>query len=271
MLRCLRPEFLLALLVLPFTAEAQFYGKDTYEVSTAQQFVEALGSDRTIVIATNRLVLSEAEPKPAKQVRWSQAKDGHGLTISGVKNLRILGPEKAKAEIVTRADTFVLAFEKCFNVDLRRLTIRHDRRSGQCTSAILGFVSSTNILLRSSELSGCGTEGMTLSRVAKLEVRDTVVRDCSIGIMSVQHSLNVLFKRCQFLKNGRLYGIDFRNTYDAQFEECEFTGNRSDNEFIAAALSAKLLVTGGSWTDNKYRQLTSSKAAVAIKAVKGLK
>lgn len=270
-MRCLHCTIFIALLVLPFAASGQFYGKETYEVSNAQQFVAALGSDRTIQIVTGRIVLSDAMPKKSKHVVWSAGKDGRGLTVFGVKNLRILGPEKTRAEVVTQADTFALAFEKCLNVDLRRLTIRHDRGESKCTSAILGFVSCTNTLLRSLELSGCGTEGLTLNRVARFEARDTVVRDCSIGIMSVQQALNVSFKRCQFLNNGKLYGMDFRNSYDVQFEDCKFEGNRSDNEFIAAALSGKLLVTGGSWTDNKYRQLASSKAAIQIKSVKGLK
>ena len=270
MLRALKQVWVaICVFVIP-TCPAQFFGKDTFEVSTPDEFVRAIGSQRTIRIVTNRLSITNTSLTDTPHTRWHDAKGGRGLTIHGVKNLRILGIEKERSELSTRSDAFVLAFEKCFNVDLRHLSIRHERPAGDCKSAILGFNSCTNILIRSSGLHGCGTEGLTVSRVARFEVRDTTIRDCSIGIMSVQHSKNVLFKRCAFRNNGKLYGMDFRDTYDARFEDCEFVGNHSDNEFISAAISAKVVVSGGTWTTNRFQTLTANPAAVKFESVAGL-
>ncbi len=266
---CLPGFFAVFLMGTP-KAGAQFFGKETFEVATAEGFLKAIGSDRTIQLAPGVITLSDVPPLKHANLRWDKVNGGFSITIVGVKNLRVLGTQTTKSELVTRNDAFVLAFEKCRNVDLRQLLIRHDRADGKCTSAILGFVSCTNTMLRSCQLSGCGTEGLTLSRVDRFEVRDSTIRDGTVGIMSVQHSANVCFKKCRFEDNGKLYGIDVQKSYAVLFENSEFRNNNVQGDLLAATDSGKVAVAGGQLSGNRYRRLRNSEAAITITRLGGL-
>jgi hypothetical protein len=247
-------------------AQAQFFGKEVFEVGNAEQLLKAVGSDRTIRLAATAFTLSDVSRQKHAHVHW----DGKAITIHGVKNLRVLGATGEKSEIVTRDDSFVLAFEKCRNVDLRHLSFRHERPAGKCTSAVLGFVSCTNTLLRSCQISGCGTEGLTLSRVDRFEMRDSTIRDGTVGIMSVQHSANVLFQKCRFENNGKVYGVDIQKSYSVLFEDSAFRNNTVQGDLLAAAGSAKIAMTGGELTGNRYRRLRNRETAITIDKVGGL-
>jgi len=242
---------------------AQFYGKDRFEVATAAQFLEAIGSDRTLVVAPTVLTLSDLTGKAHRHLRWN----GQSATIVGVKNLRIIGApdgESRRSQLVTRDDAFVLAFENCRNVEVRGLTFRHVRPDNQCTSAILAFVACTNTLLHACELTGCGTEGLTLSRVDRFQGRDLRISDCTAGIMSIQHSRNLIFLNSRFEGNGPVYGVDIRESYAIEFNDCVFAANRIDGDLLAASGSGKIIVRGGELTGNRFRRLRNNPTGIRL-------
>lgn len=253
-------------LILAGETRAQFFGKEVYHVTSAEEFVEAIGSDRTIRIASTNLILSDVGPRPHRNIRW----EDQAMTVHGVKNLRVLGVTEGSSELVVQNDSFVLAFENCRNLDLHNLTIGHERSGGKCSSAVLGFSSCTNILLTSCELYGCGTEGLTLSRVARFEVRSSTIRDCTLGIMSIQHAKNVVFKKCLFLRNGKLYGIEVRHSYDVLITDGIFRGNQVEGDLFEATASGKVVVRGGVLLGNRYRRLRNSSSAIQIEKLAGL-
>ena len=247
-------------------SHAQFYGKERFEVASADQFLAAVGSDRTIVITPPVLTLSGIADKKHPNIR----RDGEAITIIGVKNLRVQSGQAGPSEIVALSDGFVLAFEKCQNFELRNLTFRHERPDGKCTSAVLGFVSCTNTLVRACQLTGCGTEGLTLSRVDRFQGRDLTIRNCTMGILSVQHSRNLIFRESRFERNGKLYGIDIQKSYGIELNNCIFADNRIDGDLIAATDSGKITVSAGELTGNRYRRLRNDETAIRISDLKGL-
>ena len=77
-----------------------------YTVSTPDEFIDAIGSDRTIHVSGGTLDLSTArsygKDTGNDKCAWEEEFDGYQLVIHDVKNLTITGDGKAATEIATQ-------------------------------------------------------------------------------------------------------------------------------------------------------------------------
>jgi len=214
--------------------------KDEIAVTTMEEFLDALGSNRTIRLDAEILV-SEAEIsysglarwEGSDLFRWENVYDGWELTIQGVKDLTIrCGP---KGSLTTKPRySFVLCFEGCEGVTLEGLTVGHTV-GGVCAGGVLRFTGCKDVKIKDCDLYGCGTEGLLLEDVDGLSMEGGSIYECTSDIMTVSDSKNLAFKGCAFRDNGRDTLVQLSNVEGMLFEGCLFENNGDEMSAVFGA------------------------------------
>ena len=171
-----------------------------------------------------------------KYVYFRECYDGYELVISGVDDLTIYSDIEDEVEIqVEPRYAVVLNFDACTNIYLKHLIVGHTEEEAYCTGAVLNFSSCENISLNGMDLYGCCTYGIEGDYTDGIYVSDSVIRDCSYGLMYLQCCTSLDFESCS------MYGCDGYNMIDVystqgEFNDCSFYDNTFDqswNTFIA--------------------------------------
>ena len=199
----------------------------TLTVHSAEQFVRALGSNRTIRVMPGTYVLTDASGNTSSHVSWSDQYDGKQLDVSKVKNLRIVGVGRTRPRLLARPRyAWVLRFAKSQNVTLENLVIGHTA-AGSCRGGVVAFERSNKAQILRSELFGSGTIGVELDRVKGFLMDRSVIRGCTYGILTIKRSAGVKFLRSTFRDNHKFDLIHIYSSRNVRFERCVVTNNRT--------------------------------------------
>jgi hypothetical protein len=213
-------------------------------VSTAREFLEALGSDRTILMEPGEYLLStwdpyydmhrrdargfnkEVELPMNSGVQWDMANDGGELLLKGIKNLTIRGiREGGRVNIVVHPRyAWVMKFQDCMNIVMENIRAGHSE-GGYCGGGVFIFVDSSLITLTNVSMYGCGTEGMQLHNVSDLTATNSSIFECTFYIMTVSDSKNIAFRSSLFNNNGDSSLINVYDTENMSFDDCRFSNN----------------------------------------------
>ena len=224
-----------------------------FEVDNELDFLIALGSDREIIISENvtlnlsRVLENEdnfrtanrrfinaydgehflVEGRPAaSNEQWIMSEkmfDGRQLTLVNISNLSIRGKHGAKIVVQPRY-AFVFYLMGCRNVTIDNLVLGHTE-DGYCEGGVIGTSNCENILISSCDLYGCGTYGIVASKTHQLTMTQSIIRDCSYGIMEVLDCNNINFMTCDFFRNERFELITSRWSENVNFTNCRIYGN----------------------------------------------
>ena len=171
-------------------------------VSTADEFLAALGSDRTIILDTELLDLSTASDYGVlggEYYFWRDWYDGPELVIQGVRNLSIHAasddPAACTVSAVPRYAN-VLAFLDCEGIRISGLTAGHTQGQGACTGGVLSFESCRDIAVDACRLYGCGILGIEAMTCSDLRVTDCEIYDCSQGGVRLYLTDSAAFRSC---------------------------------------------------------------------------
>ena len=171
-------------------------------VSTADEFLAAIGPDRTIVIDTELLDLSTASDfgvLGGEYYFWRDWYDGPELVIHDVQNLiiRAAGDDPASCTVaaVPRYAN-VLAFLECSGVRVSGLTAGHTDGQGSCTGGVLLFENCSGIVVDRCRLYGCGILGIEASYCSELKVTDCEIYDCTQGGLRLYATERAAFTDC---------------------------------------------------------------------------
>ncbi len=216
-----------------------------FYVSTSKEFIKALGSDRTIIIADDaELNLYEAlsdetfteslnvQINPditnldlsnsiAIQNSWLQS----GLYCLGINNLTIKGSPQKPAKLLTEdGEAEVINFYKCNEIHLENIIMGHIKGIG-CYGDVLYFEDCNNMLMNNCSLFGCGIIGIRMNKTSNFSCFNSRIYECSHYIMSIMDECNnVLFEKCAFYDNGG--GISTgKNSKGIIFNNCSFKKN----------------------------------------------
>lgn len=213
-------------------------------VNTPREFIDALGSNREIVICNEDGLLLTPEIQDmigngelSEYDRSSRALqmglhyehdfDGPMLVICGFKNLTIRtnSDERYKVEVTPRYAN-VLTFISCENISLNNIYFGHTDE-GYCTNGVLAFDDCKNISINNCGLYGCGTEGLELRQSQDFTMIDSEIFHCAYHIMHVVGSKNVKFLNCAFYNNKEYEQVNiYSNSQDVLFDHCVFTKNK---------------------------------------------
>jgi len=213
-------------------------------VNTAQEFINALGSNREIVICneegflltpviqemmeSGKLTAYDRSSRALQEgLHYEDDFDGPMLVICGFKDLTIRtnSDERYSIEVTPRYAN-VLTFISCENITLTNLYLGHTDE-GYCTNGVLAFDDCKNVTITNCGLYGCGTEGLELRQSHNFNITDTEIFHCAYHIMHIMGSSNVSFRNCAFYNNKEFEQVNVHNSSkNILFEKCVFIKNK---------------------------------------------
>lgn len=156
-------------------------------VTTADEFLAAIGSDTEIIVDAQLIDLSTATgygTALGANYRWDDPFDGPELVITGVSNLTIRGAgEDRTATVISAVPRYadVLSFENCSNIHVKGITAGHTQEPGYCMGGVLFFQNSQDILVENCGLFGCGTLGVSAYSSKDIQIVNNEIYECSVG------------------------------------------------------------------------------------------
>lgn len=170
-------------------------------VRTVDEFLAAIGPDRTIVLDGDSFSLADASGYGSLgglYYRWEETYDGPQLVIFGLSGLSIRGAKADGTTTLTAAPRYanVIGFTFCDNVTVSGLTLGHSEGPSDCCGAVLDFEGCDRVTLNGCRLYGCGTLGVNASNMVGLHVKDCEIYDCSIGGVVLYGVSEAIFENC---------------------------------------------------------------------------
>ena len=157
------------------------------EVTSVDEFLSALGPDRTIVLNGELFDLSTASSYGSiggEYYYWAASYDGPELVIHDLSNLTIRSASSDPAAVTLAAIpryANVLNFRDCENVSLLGFTAGHTKEPGSCSGGVLNLQNCSRITVDSMRLYGCVILGLQTSSCTSLDVLRTEIYECSQG------------------------------------------------------------------------------------------
>ncbi len=156
-------------------------------VTSVDEFLEALGPDRTIILDGPFFDLSTASNYGGIGTDcyyWAEDYDGPELVIHDVNGLTIYAKDSSSgattlSAIPRYAD--VLSFRNCENLTLSGFTAGHTKEPGSCSGGVLNLQNCNQVTLEKMRLYGCGVLGIQAFQCATLNILRTEIYDCSQG------------------------------------------------------------------------------------------
>lgn len=183
-------------------------------VSSTEQFLDALGSNKTIVIQ--------------KSINLSSILD-HELELVGYKNLTIKGVNSSIKFEVTRGDHHVLDFSSCENISISNLILGHE--DAGCYAAVLVFNECKGVNITSCDIYGCGYQGIVIRKSNNIVCSNSNIHDCHTDLIDVSDSQNIKFKNTIIKDSNCGTLIDIRSSNQVQFEKCTFIQTNRGSDF----------------------------------------
>jgi len=165
-------------------------------VKNATELIKAIGPDRIIRLAPGRYDLTDKFLVKNRYIDWVDEFDGPCPVVKNVSNLAL-----------------------------------GHTAPGYCLGGVLGFARCDDVEIRSCELYGSGTYGLGLERTQRFSIVDSVVRDCSYGLATIDRCEDLLFASTVFKGTGEFDLLDIRASTHLLFRDCEFSHNRGDSLF----------------------------------------
>ena len=197
-------------------------------VSTAAELIDAIEPNTIIQLAAGTYDVSKVPQKKRTFVVYEDSYDAAAgdLVIRNVQNLTIVGPAGRGARIVTpERYSLVLTLRDCRGVELAGLTVGHSPGEGYCTGGVIRIEKVRGLTVTNCDLFGCGTEGLEMTDVAEATFRDTIIRDCTYGILTVRQGSNITFRDCRFAGNKEFHGMVVHDSQAVTFRGCTIEKN----------------------------------------------
>ncbi|MEM0980798.1 MAG: right-handed parallel beta-helix repeat-containing protein [Cyanobacteria bacterium P01_H01_bin.58] len=255
-------------------SRAQAQAEAPVVVDTTEAFLRAIGPNRTIQLLPGEFTLSDITPTwRSPYARFVSVFDGYELVISEVENLRIVGADNTLSRLLTRpryAD--VLKFFNCRNISFDNLELAHTMDAGTCRGSVLAFANCDTVAVDRCVLFGSGTHGIEAEGLGKLTCTESIIRDCTYGILCFNQVSQARFERCQFFQNRGFSMIDLLNCEQVKFFDCRMYDNAHipdlsliGNDFMFNVMDSEgIELVQSQLHHNRIRHLAPYAGAIAI-------
>ncbi len=245
-------------------AQAELAPEDgIYTVSTPDEFIAAIGSDRTIHLNGGTFDLTTASSYGGdtgnEKCAWEEEFDGFQLVIRNVKNLTITGDGKAATEIATQPRyAQVLAFQNCENIAVSNFTAGHTPEPGSCVGGVVYLDGCTGVSIRDVGLYGCGIIGVSTQDCRDVTLANSDIYECSFEGVGFHNSSGIRVANCRFYDLGKKedWGADtvfmLNNCSDVQVADCEIYDSRVDS-FITSTSVDQVVFRNNTFRDNELQ------------------
>ncbi|MCR4958005.1 MAG: right-handed parallel beta-helix repeat-containing protein [Prevotella sp.] len=232
------------------------YKNDDYiRVYTAEQFLNALGSNRNVLVAKNTEInltpmlnnqslfrtrfkmwtsdVSQGISGGRETVVSEQVFDGRQLTLVNMKQLVIEGEQNSRIVVEPRY-AFCLNFVDCDQCTVSNLTIGHTE-DGYCQGGVIGMKRGWRNTIVDCDLYGCGTYGLDLEGTKSFSLYSSNIHDCTYGIMQLHNCEAVHSTHCDFFNNREFTLVEGYGSVGTVFEDCRFYSNWGDGPLFSFA------------------------------------
>lgn len=175
-------------------------------VYTEEQFLNALGSNKTIVIHNNINLSSVLN---------------HTLKLSGYNNLTITGKQSSIRLGVTNGQNLIIDFESCNNVSLNYLVLGHETVLS-CWAGVLDFKKCKNVSLTNCDIYGCGYYGIEFDDCQNIVLNTCNIHDCATRMLVVNNCEDVRVSKTIFKESDCGGVIDIHRSNQVYFDTCSF-------------------------------------------------
>ncbi|MDR0653521.1 MAG: right-handed parallel beta-helix repeat-containing protein [Synergistaceae bacterium] len=238
---------------------------ETIKVSSARDFLEALGSNRVIELSRGVYNLSEWDPDLAKNesegprfqegISWQNEYVENEITLEGISGLTIRG--EGASLVIDPEYAFVLSFKDCRDISIEGITAGYSK-GGFCTGGVFFFADSSEISISDTGMYGSGTEGLKLRNVSGMKVTGSEIYECTYYIMTIEGGSGISFENCKFRDNKEYDQVNI--TYGSRgvsFSRCEFTRNEG-KMFNVDSSSENVTVANSKFEGNSDGKIKSS-------------
>jgi hypothetical protein len=170
-----------------------------------------------------------------RYIDWVDEYDGPCPVIKNLSSLALAGESGAEI-VIAPAYGWVLSFETCTGIRISGLVLGHTK-PGYCLGGVLRFERCDDTEISSCELYGSGTYGLGLERTTRFSISESVVRDCSYGLATIERCEDLLFASTTFKGTGEFELFTVQASTHILFRECEFSKNRGESLFAIDAES----------------------------------
>ena len=226
-------------------------------VSNTEEFLLALGSNRVITLMPGTVLnlsacLNDASMFESEKYVWAaegysrafggpeavvsvDCYDGRQLELVNIRNLTIRGSKDCSIIVEPRYAN-VLSFYNCWEIMLENLTLGHTEE-GSCMGGVVKMENCINTIIRHCDLYGCGIYGIQADDCQDLYVRNSVIRDCSDGVMELHGVTEAVFTDCDFIRcrDFTMVTVDSRCS-GVVFNGCRFAQNKGRLFDISSAV-----------------------------------
>lgn len=198
-------------------------------VENADQFVDAIGPNRTIQIKGGPIYLANiTQRKSGKYYKLNEGDDGFELEIINVDNLRIVGVGNKPVGIITKPSYGnVIIFDNCNDIIIENINAGHGPEKGHCEGGVFLIRNSNNFTINKSIMYGSGAEGITAYQVTGLKCNNSIIKECTRSIMSFDFCNEIEFNNCKFIDNENNNLILLTECMNIQYNTCSFSNNLS--------------------------------------------
>ncbi|MBR3238255.1 MAG: right-handed parallel beta-helix repeat-containing protein [Oscillospiraceae bacterium] len=198
--RAMEPD--IAVTPAPAAAAADVPPGGSVEVTSVDEFLSAIGPDRTIILNGELFDLSSASNYGSiggEYYYWEWRYDGPQLVIRNVDGMTVRSKagnaaETTVAAIPRYAD--VLSFRSCSNILLADFTAGHTKEPGSCAGGVLNFEDCSGLRLDSMRLYGCGVLGIQAAKCTTFDILRSEIYECSMGAGQFSRCDGIRFLDC---------------------------------------------------------------------------
>lgn len=177
-------------------------------VSTVDEFLNALGSDKTIVLEAGTYDFSKSatygNENTGDSYRWIPVFDGYEIELTAIQNLVIRGAERDAVTLCTDPrNAAVLSMNNCSDVTLSGFTAGHNYYGQPCEGAVVRLQDCLGTEFTDLGLYGCGAIGLDARQCRDMRMRDCEIYDCSSSGIYLLECLNFTIANSDFRDIGK--------------------------------------------------------------------
>lgn len=191
----------------PVNTDPEPYDPDAIVVSDVEEFLAALGPDRTIVVDAESLALDMAADYGFSysdgSYTWEQIDySSYGLLIRNTEGLTIRGGANGTKITTGVIWADVLRFENCSGLTLSGLTLGHRAEPGACSGDVIDLAGCDGCLIENCDLYGCGAVAVNALECSVLTLQGCTLRDCAYSALNITYCHDFQARDCSVLHCG---------------------------------------------------------------------
>jgi hypothetical protein len=231
-------------------------------VTNTTELLQAIGSDRIIRLAAGNYDLTRGFQTKNRNIAWLDEYDGPCPVIKSVSNLALIGEGKVTV-MIKPAYGWVFSFETCTGIRITNIVFGHTV-PGYCLGGVLRFKNCDDTEIRSCEMYGSGTYGLSLERTSRFAMEDCVIHDCTYGLAVIEGSSDISFANTVFRDTGEFDLVSIEASDHVLWTDCRFEGNWGNSLFSVDDESRDIRLTDCGFSRNMVDAFCENDQALTV-------